>query len=98
MRIYSTQAILKTSSQFGMAGQIGMEEPFYNDRPLILPDYYKYCLGVLYEMNTARGAMVPSWISGHIMETREIKYTLPFRNGRFDDRFYYDRPMVFIVY
>ena len=39
MRIYSTQAILKTSCQFGMAGQMGMEEPFYNDRPMILPDY-----------------------------------------------------------
>ena len=32
-----------------MAGEMGMEEPFYNDRPMILPDYKKYCLAVLYK-------------------------------------------------
>ena len=31
-----------------MAGQMGMEEPFYNDRPMILPDYYKYAIIALY--------------------------------------------------
>ena len=30
-----------------MAGQMGMEEPFYNDRPMILPDYYKYAIVAL---------------------------------------------------
>ena len=27
-----------------MAGQMGMEEPFYNDRPMILQAYYKYAI------------------------------------------------------
>ena len=44
MHIYSLSWNLKTSGQFEMAGQIGMEEPFYNDRPMILPDYYKYAI------------------------------------------------------
>ena len=38
MRIYSIPGSLKTSGHFGMAIQMGMEEPFYNDRPIILPD------------------------------------------------------------
>ena len=57
-----------------MAGQMGMEEPFYNDRRMILQDYYKYCLAVLYIINAVCGAMVPCWIPGHKMKTREIKY------------------------
>ena len=36
MCIYSVSWSLKTSGQFEMAGQMGMEEPFYNDRPLVL--------------------------------------------------------------
>ena len=31
-----------------MAGQMGIVEPFYNDRPMILPDYYKYAIIALY--------------------------------------------------
>ena len=31
-----------------MAGQMGMEEPFYNDRPMILHNYYKYATISLY--------------------------------------------------
>ena len=31
-----------------MAGQMGIVEPFYNDRPMILPDYYKYTIIALY--------------------------------------------------
>ena len=48
MRIYSLSWSLKTSGQFEMAGQMGMEEPFYNDRPLVLHDYYKYAIISLY--------------------------------------------------
>ena len=48
MRIYSISCSLKTSGQFEMAGQIGMEEPFYNDRPMVLQDYYKYTIISLY--------------------------------------------------
>ena len=31
-----------------MAGQMGMEDPFYNDRPMVLHDYYKYAIISLY--------------------------------------------------
>ena len=31
-----------------MAGQMGMEEPFYNDRPTVLHDYYKFAIISLY--------------------------------------------------
>ena len=38
----------KASGQFEMAGQMGMDGPFYNDRPMILQDYYKYTIISLY--------------------------------------------------
>ena len=31
-----------------MAGQMGMEDPFYNDRPMILQEYYKCAIIFLY--------------------------------------------------
>ena len=27
-----------------MAGQVGTEDPFYNDQPMDLHDYYKYAI------------------------------------------------------
>ena len=48
MRIYLLSWSLKTPGQFEMAGQMGMEEPFYNDRPIILQDYYKYAIISVY--------------------------------------------------
>ena len=27
-----------------MAGQMEMEDPFYNDRPMVLHDYYNYAI------------------------------------------------------
>ena len=48
MYIYSISWSLKTSSQYGMAGQMGMEDPFYNDRLMVLQDYYKYAIISLY--------------------------------------------------
>ena len=48
MGIYSISWSLKTSGQYGMAGQMGMEDPFYNDRPMVLHDYYKYAIISLY--------------------------------------------------
>ena len=36
MYIYLKSWSLKTSGQYGMAGQMGMEDPFYNDRPMVL--------------------------------------------------------------
>ena len=44
MCIYSISWSLKTSGQFEMAGQMEMEKPFYNDRPMVLHDYYKYAI------------------------------------------------------
>ena len=38
----------KASGQFEMAGQMGMDGPFYNDRPMILQNYYKYTIISLY--------------------------------------------------
>ena len=58
MCIYSSPGSLKTSSQFGMAGQMGMEEPFYNDRPMILPDGYKYDTISLYKTSALYLVMV----------------------------------------
>ena len=48
MCIYSISWSFKTSGQFELAGQMGMEKPFYNDRPMILQDYYKYAIISLY--------------------------------------------------
>ena len=48
MRIYSISWSFKASGQFEMAGQMGMDGPFYNDRPMILQDYYKYAIISLY--------------------------------------------------
>ena len=48
MCIYSISWSLKTSGQFEMACQMRMEKPFYNDRPMILQDYYKYAIISLY--------------------------------------------------
>ena len=31
-----------------MAGQMGMGDPFYNDRPMVLQDYYNYAIISLY--------------------------------------------------
>ena len=31
-----------------MAGQMGMDDPFYNDRPMVLHGYYKYAIISLY--------------------------------------------------
>ena len=31
-----------------MAGQMGMEDSFYNDRPMVLHDYFKYAIISLY--------------------------------------------------
>ena len=39
IHIYWLSRSLKTSGQFEMAGQMGMEDQVYNDRPMILPDY-----------------------------------------------------------
>ena len=52
MCIYSISWSLKTSGQFEMAGQMGMEEPFYNDRPMVLQDSYKYAIISLYTTST----------------------------------------------
>ena len=38
----------KISGQYGMSGQMGMEDPFYNDQPMVLHDYYKYAIISLY--------------------------------------------------
>ena len=32
-----------------MAGQMAMEKPFYNDRPMILQDYYKHAMISMYK-------------------------------------------------
>ena len=34
-----------------MAGQMGMEDPFYNDRPMVLHGYYKYAIISMYTTN-----------------------------------------------
>ena len=59
MLLYSIPGSLKTYSQSGMAGQIGMKEPFYNDRPMILLDCYKDNIVALHTINTVCGANMP---------------------------------------
>ena len=41
-----------------MAGQMGMEETFYNDRPRILPDGYNYDTISLYKTSALYLVMV----------------------------------------
>ena len=48
MGIYSISWSLQTSGQYGMAGQMGIEDPFYNDRPMVLQDDYKNAFISLY--------------------------------------------------
>ena len=40
-----------------MAGQMGMEDPFYNDRLMVLHDYYKYAIISLYTTNIVYQSM-----------------------------------------
>ena len=42
MDMYSIPGSLYTAGQLWMAGDIGIDEPFYNDQPMILVVYYKY--------------------------------------------------------
>ena len=48
MCIYSIPWSLISSGQYGMAGQMGMEDPFYNERPMIRQDCYKYAIISVY--------------------------------------------------
>ena len=48
MCIYWISWSLKTSGKYGIAGQMGVEQPVYNDRPMVLQDYYKYAVISLY--------------------------------------------------
>ena len=42
MDMYSIPGSLYTAGQLGMAADIGIDEPFFYDRPKILAVYYKY--------------------------------------------------------
>ena len=97
MRIYPIPGSLKTSSQFGMVGQMGMEGPFYNDRPIIILDYYKYTIISLFTTTIVNLGMVLCIT----MRIYSISWSLK-TSGQFemsgqmgmDEPFYNDRPMI----
>ena len=51
-------ASLYTVSQFGMTGDISIDELFYNDRPMILVVYYKYWVIAFYTISTVTWDMM----------------------------------------
>ena len=82
MYIYSISWSLKTSGQFEMAGQMGMEKPFNNDRPMVLQDYYKYAnLSLVYNKYCVLryGTM---YYRVHIFNTMELNNIRSEWNGR----------------
>ena len=41
-----------------MAGQMGMEDPFYNDRPMVHHDNYEYAIISLYTTSIVLGIKI----------------------------------------
>ena len=101
MGMYSIPGSLYTAGQLGMAGDIGMDEPFYNDQPIIFVVYYKNWSIALYTISTV------SW--GKMKCYTVDMYSIPgslYTAGQLgiagdiaiDDPFYNDRPMILVVY
>ena len=67
----------KASGQFEMAGQMGMDGPFYNDRPMILQDYYKYYHLLVYNKYFVV-RYVAMYYHVHIFITRQFKTSSQF--------------------
>ena len=97
MCIYSISWSLKTSGQYGMAGQMGMEDPFCNDRPMVHHDNYEYAVISLYTtsigyQNMERGITMCIYsISWSLIPPGQ--YGMAGQMGM-EDPFYNDRPMI----
>ena len=97
MCIYSISWSLKTSGQFEMAGQMRMEKPFYNDRPMILQDYYKYAIislyrtSIVYQRMERRITMCIYSISWSLKTSGQFEMA---GQMEMEKPFYNDRPMV----
>ena len=84
------------SGQYGMAGQMGMEEPFYNDRPMILQDYYKHAMISMYKTNIVYSGMKLCITMCIYSISRSLippgQYGMAGQMGM-EDPFYNDRPI-----
>ena len=99
--MYSIPGSLYTASQLGMAGDIRIDDPFYNDRPMIFVVYYKYWIIALYTKNTVSwGMMVCNTmdmysIPGSLYTASQLGMA---GDICIDDTFYNDWPSIFVVY
>ena len=101
MDMYSIPGSLYTAGQLEMAGDIGINYPFYYDRPIILVVYNKYWSIALYTISTASRCMIASnitdmysipgtlYTAGHLGMAGEIGI---------DEPFYNDQPTILVVY
>ena len=84
-----------------MAGDIDIDDVFYNDRPMIFVVYYKYWSIALYTMSTVSWGMMACNtmdmypISGSLYTAGQLEMA---GDIDVDDRFYNDRPLIFVVY
>ena len=84
-----------------MAADIGIDDPFYNDRPMFFVGYYKNGIIALYTISTVSGGMMAC----NTMEMYSIPKGL-YTAGQLgmvdnvgtDEPFYNDRPIIFVVY
>ena len=80
-----------------MAGQMGMEDPFYNDQPVVLHDYYKYAIislyttRIVYQSMERRITMCIYSIPWSLVTSGQ--YGMAGQMGM-EDLFYNDRPLV----
>ena len=84
-----------------MAADIGVDDPFYNDRPMFFVVYYKNWIIALYTMTTVSGGMMAC----NTMDMYSIPESL-YTAGQLgmagnlgtDEPFYDDRPIISVVY
>ena len=101
MDMHPIPGSLYTAGQLGMAGDIDIDDAFYNDRPMILVPYYKYWSIALYTLKTVSWGMIAS----NTMDMYSIPRSL-YTAGQLgmtgdiciDDPFCDDRPVIFVVY
>ena len=64
-----------------MAADIGIDDPFYNDRPMFFVGYYKNWIIALYTISTVSGGMMACNTMDMYFNTREFIYSRSIRNG-----------------
>ena len=78
-----------------------IDDPFYNDQPMIFIAYYKYCIIALYTIRTVSLGMMPCnnmdihWIPGSSNTTGHLGMAGHIGMG---EPFYNDRSIILVVY